>query len=256
MAPDDGQSWYSRARWWAQGVMDLVWPPDDRCGVCAAKTAPGPDALPICPGCLGQMRFPAGLARCALCCRPLRRPGLMCPECTQPDRPFARVFALSLYQEPLRSAIIRFKFWRRPQLAAPLGRALAAAVRQWPGYTTCTAVVPMPVPARRLSERGFNQAERLARAVAADLSLPLRTGWLARTRYSPAQSALSRAGRLQNLRGAFRARLPRPGLERVLLVDDVFTTGATAWAACQALRAAGAAEVYVAVLAVSDQPVY
>jgi ComF family protein len=110
-------------------------------------------------------------------------------------------------------------------------------------------VVPVPLHWLRRWGRGYNQSEAVARALADRLGLPCRT-WLVRTRPTPTQRAQSAAARWENVRGAFRARRGA-ALQgtRVLLVDDVLTTGATGDAAATALRQAGAAQVVLAVLA-------
>lgn len=111
-------------------------------------------------------------------------------------------------------------------------------------------VVPMPLSRSRRRERGFNQAERIARQVARRACLPLADRALWRTGQRPPQAGLSAPARRRNVRGVFRARLPRSlHGARALLVDDVLTTGATAEAASGALLRAGAGEVDVLTLA-------
>jgi ComF family protein len=111
-------------------------------------------------------------------------------------------------------------------------------------------VIPVPLSRGRRRERGFNQAELVARAVAREAGLPLRARVLKKTKERPPQAGLSAAARRTNVQSAYRARLPRSLQGKtLLLVDDVLTTGATAEAAARALLAAGAGAVDVLTLA-------
>jgi ComF family protein len=110
-------------------------------------------------------------------------------------------------------------------------------------------VVPVPLHWRRRWQRGYNQSEALARPLAARLGLSCRPWCLRRIRHTPQQPSQRAAGRLENVRGAFRARGGVLAGRTILLVDDVLTTGSTASEAARALRQAGARRVVVAVLA-------
>lgn len=148
-----------------------------------------------------------------------------------------------LYGGPLADAIRRFKYGGRSELAGPLGELLAARARTHAGRVDL--VVPVPLHRRRLRERGFDQAALLARPVACELGVRLAFA-LRRTRHTRAQAGLGASARASNVRGAFAAP-PLSG--RVLLIDDVRTTGSTLAACADALREAGAEEVTPLVLA-------
>ena len=125
-----------------------------------------------------------------------------------------------------------------PAMAAPMARELALTI------PAPFALAPVPLHPARLRERGYNQAELLAREVASTLGAPLRTDLLRRTRATEAQvGAASRTARVRNVEGAFAARAALDG-EAIVLVDDVTTTGATLESAASALLAAGAGSVY------------
>jgi ComF family protein len=130
---------------------------------------------------------------------------------------------------------------------------MAAHLAAWP--LAIDSVLPVPLHCDRLAERGFNQAEALAREVANTLRLPLIADGLARVRMTEQQARLDARARAENMRGAFRWQGAAPP-RRILLVDDVLTTGATMGACAEALRAAGAEMVYGLALARSrnDQP--
>lgn len=158
------------------------------------------------------------------------------------------------YAYPWSSLVARFKFQGEPAWAALLGQRLA----QVPGVADAVAaadlVLPMPLAAGRLAARGFNQALLLARAIAPRKA---EAALLLRLRETAAQTDLDRAAREANVRGAFGIEPLRLGEvrgRRLLLVDDVMTSGASLHAAARALLAAGAAEVRAAVVARTDEP--
>jgi len=154
------------------------------------------------------------------------------------------------YAGPIREGIHVLKFDPEPALAPELGAMIADAVERQPFRETPGVVVPIPLHRRRRRRRGFNQAELLARMVSRRLAVPLETRTLRRVRDTPSQIGQGKAARRRNVRGAFRCRSGRrlAGV-RVLLVDEVLTTGATLAEAARALRRAGALGVTAAVLA-------
>jgi ComF family protein len=172
-----------------------------------------------------------------------------CERCLRRPPPFLFARAPFLYGGALREAIHRYKY----QGAWELGRALASLFARGARELELGAfdlVAPVPLHPRRLAERGFDQTVPLARAVARAHRLPFGSRVLTRVRHTPPQALLSGEARRVNVRGAFA--VPRPqrvlGL-RVLLVDDLLTTGATAAECARALLAAGADQVAVVVLA-------
>ncbi len=146
----------------------------------------------------------------------------------------------------LRDAVHRLKYHSRQRMARPLGALLADHLHIHP--LPCDALVPVPLHPHRLAERGFNQAELLAREVARATGLPLLVGPLVRIRATRQQALLDTSGRIANVADAFVWRGPPPPA-CVALVDDVLTTGATVNACAQALRASGARDVYALALA-------
>jgi len=151
-----------------------------------------------------------------------------------------------VFEGPLRHALHQLKYHRRQRVARPLGTLMAAHLRAQP--LPCDALIPVPLHRQRLIERGFNQAELLAREVAEATGLPLIVGPLVRIRATRQQASLNMADRIENVADAFVWK-GSPPPARVVLVDDVLTTGATVNACAAALRAAGAREVYALALA-------
>jgi ComF family protein len=190
-----------------------------------------------CPGCDGDLSATA-VGFCAACA-PLIEPAAPLPRAAEPAAAFA-------YGGPMADAILRLKYAGRTEIAKVLGALLAEAARVHAGQID--RVVPLPLHARKLRERGFNQSALLARPVARALGVTLDTASLRRVRPTEEQAGLTRQRRVENVRGAFSARRSVAG-ERVLLIDDVRTTGATLEAAADALRAAGCREVRTLALA-------
>lgn len=144
------------------------------------------------------------------------------------------------YQEPLSQVIHRFKYEGYFALAEPLAEFLIAG---WPVWDQPPdLVVPIPLHPRRRRQRGYNQSELLARPLSRALAIDCDPAVLSRTRYTAPQVGLGPEARHDNVRGAFSARPVVDGC-RVLLIDDVLTTGATMKSAAEALLTAGAAAV-------------
>ena len=179
----------------------------------------------------------------------------LCDACRRRPPAFERLIAPWSYRPPLSEVAKALKFGRLPHLGGRLARPLAAALRTERGVGVgpgaCEVVVPVALHWRRRLARGYDQAERIARPLARELGLPCRAA-LVRVRRTPPQTALARDARRANVRGAFRVRrhlVGRVAGRRVLLVDDVATTGATLDAAARALLAAGARAVVAAAVA-------
>ena len=162
------------------------------------------------------------------------------PDGRAPPASLAQVQIAYVFQSPLREAVHQLKYRKHQRIARPLGRLLASHMAAQAGaYDAVTAI---PLHQSRLAERGFNQAESLAREVAAALRLPLIGGALVRLRATEQQAKLNANGRAENMRDAFGWRgAPPPA--RVILVDDVYTTGATMGACAEALLTAGSRSV-------------
>jgi ComF family protein len=150
------------------------------------------------------------------------------------------------YLPPLQDAICLFKYRGKVALASPLARLM---ISRLPALGVVDLVMPVPLHPRRLREREFNQALLLADRIARHLVVPLSYDNLVRTTPSPAQTTLTRKERLKNLRGAFAARQPDTiAGKRILLIDDVFTTGATVNECAKTLRKAGSGDVFIVTL--------
>jgi ComF family protein len=169
-----------------------------------------------------------------------------CGECLRQSPPFSRVLNYGLYSGALSEAIHLLKFSGLRRLARPLGRLLAELP-----IPEMDGIVPVPVSTKTLRERGFNQTLLLARSLSHHLSIPVRMNFLFKKKETPPQIGLSARERVRNLRNSFEVK-GRLGKHRLILLDDVMTTGATARECARTLRKAGAEEVVVVTLARSS----
>jgi len=176
-----------------------------------------------------------------------------CPACQESRPSFTRAVAYGSYDGELRELIHLLKYDGVVPAAKVLGRMLAQAIQKLDLAPGPLLVIPVPLHRSKKRQRGFNQAELIARKALRRLSLPdaqLASGILARSRTTASQIGLTRPQRAENIRGAFRVAHPGKVAGRnVLLVDDVLTTGTTVSECARILRKAGAKEVWVATAA-------
>ncbi len=231
-------------------IQDLIFPAGSLCPLCGRPGDPGQ----LCPACLrAWAELGRGMEICPHCGRfgNFSSGAGLCPECEGERPPFVLARGVAPYAGPVRDALHLFKFAGKRELAAPLGALMAALAADHFPCRLFAGAVPVPLHPSREKERRFNQAALLAAAVARELRLPLVDRALLRGRETPSQTSLSRAGRRVNLAGAFLPGEDAPRLrgKTVLLVDDVYTTGATAAECCHTLMEAGVSSVYVVTLA-------
>ncbi len=221
----------------------------DACPGCRVDLRPG-DAEPLCPACRGAAR---PIERACVLCGVAVDGGARCFRCrTKSLGALNLIRAAVAYESPVPALVHAFKYRGRRRLAAPLAGWMAAAWAERPELKAFDVLVPVPLHAERLKERGFNQSELLARELGARLDLPVEQPLVRARRTSPQARIEDRAAREANLDGAFAAGAAFAGLlegGRYLLIDDVCTTGATLKACAAALRDAGAEDVGAFVLA-------
>lgn len=190
---------------------------------------------------------------CAACDAPIASDGTFCDACRPADDHEksssvieAPLIVAGSYAEPLSTAIVRFKYGGRPELARPLARLLTPLLRER-SLAPGAIFVPVPLHPKRLAERGYNQAGLLAQELARATGRAFRPRLLARTRDMEHQVGKSRVARLENAIGSFSLRQASPS--PVVLVDDVITTGSTVRACAHALTRGGVRLVMVVALA-------
>lgn len=228
-----------------RGLLDLLLPPLDAAGTPAITGGLPAEAwsrivfleAPVCDGCGAPWDYDPG-------------PGVRCAACMARPRAFDRARAACLYDEHSRDLVLKLKHADRTDLAPVLARWLLRAGRDL--LAEAELIVPVPLHRWRLLSRRYNQAAEVARPLGDLAGVPVLPDALARVRRTESQGGKSAGGRRRNVAGAFAVPPGRRGRiagRRLLLVDDVLTTGATAHACARALKAAGAAAVDLAVIA-------
>ena len=207
-------------------ILDFVFPP--RCAACRRR----------------------GALLCAACCAACR----LVPDTANQEqhRRLASPFLAStagayIFEGPVREAIHLLKYHRRARVAVPLGDLLARYLAANP--VTVDAIVPVPLHPDRLQLRGYNQAALLGQRLAHQTAVPLLDRHVLRVRHTSQQADLNRVERRANVAAAFAWRSDRRPPPRILVIDDVLTTGATVEAVAQALHVAGARTVHALALA-------
>lgn len=223
-------------------TLDILFPP--HCYFCGT---PLDGHKYICSDCLGALKKVSGPV-CARCGKPAAEAGRLCPQCAAGEREFFLARSYGQYRPDtlLSKAITGMKYRGERALATELGPLLnqgltGELVRRG------ELITYVPLTDRKLRERGFNQAKLLARYLAQEVDLPLVEA-LMKTRETQPQAELGRKERRTNLKDSF-APVRTIHRDEVLLIDDVFTTGATATECSKALKHAGAKRVYVVTLA-------
>jgi ComF family protein len=207
-----------------------------RCAVCAAWPSE-----PVCEDCV--QRFAQPRPRCRTCSLCLDAPVAQCGECLRRPPPLDACFAAVSYGYPWADLVTDFKFGQQPAWAKTFATLMRSMPWVEPALEQADVVVPVPLWPARLAWRGFNQALQIARALE---PAKARADLLLRIRDTQAQSTQGRRERDANLQGAFAVdplQSHRVRGRRVVLVDDVMTTGATLFEAAQAMRTSGAAHI-------------
>lgn len=236
-----------------RSLLDALYPP--RCHACdrplgASRDAGSDRARSLCGACVADLS-PVGSPRCPVCGIPF--PGTRgedhpCGACLAHPPAFDGLQGLYLYEGPVQKAVHRLKYGHRTSVAGAFGPEMGRVAVGWLGPGEGLRVMPVPLHPKRLRERGFNQSLLLARHVAGALGCPLDFLSLRRVKWTVPQAGLSREERKRNVQGAFAVRGGvRKG--RVLLVDDVATTGDTLAMCSRTLKKAGYASVHCLTLA-------
>ena len=229
--------------WWRR-ACDIVWPRN-----CPFCSCPLSDVEPgiVCPDCLASAKL-IEPPFCRQCASPftgtVTGETFVCGYCQDLRFYFSRAVAACRAEGVVRDCILRFKYQREMYFGPHLVDWLQVAARRWIDWREVDAIVPVPLHSRKQRQREFNQSEYLADALGKVLNIPVVKRRLRRVKDTSTQTKLSAEARARNMRGAFAVRDETAFAgKRLVLLDDVFTTGATLDSCAKALRSAGAREV-------------
>ena len=219
-------------------LLDLVYP--KRCPICGQ---PAPFGSGICPEC--RRRLPIiETKRCGKCGKPVEDFEKLCPDCAKGEHLYDRGLGIYMYDETMRRAISELKYKGRREYGEVFGELVCENARSELMYWKPDCLIPIPLHPLRARERGYNQAEVIAHAISEKSGIPTRTDILIRMMETDRMKELSAKDRTNNMIRAFSAAGDCRGLRRVVLIDDIYTTGATIDAASAVLRSAGIDEIY------------
>jgi ComF family protein len=241
-------SMQSRLRGMREALASLAFPAP--CRICARMLDTG-NFVPFCHSCVTELTQTLPEPLCSRCGRPIVSQAVsdavsppLCHLCRRGAYDFDLARSYGAYTPSMARSILMLKYGEATPLGGWFAKLLVRLVEREPKAFIADVLVPVPLHPSRLRERGYNQAELIARPLARILHIPFRSYLLVRTRPRPDKLRLTRRERWETVRGAYATR---EGVQvdklRVLLVDDVFTTGATLDACSRALRGGGAVQV-------------
>ena len=222
------------------GLVNLLYP--RRCPVCHEAVSPmGRWICLDCEGVFSYIKEPI----CLKCGKELGEDEReLCYDCESRERVFEASTALMNYDLTAKDSMVYFKYKGRKEYADFYAEALIRArgdrILRWKPQL----ILPIPIHRSRRRVRGYNQAEEIAKRLGKHLGIPVRNDILVRRRRTEAQKELGAAGRERNLEKALDVTASLEGVKRILVVDDIYTTGSTLQACARALKKAGAEKVY------------
>lgn len=234
--------------WW--DVLDFIYP--QRCPVCQTALSSGRELM--CQNCMFKFREKKRLLGpyCPSCKRQLPSLSDGC-ECEESDPALEALFSLGVYDEEMKALIENFKYKRKRRLGSFLSELLSESLLDSAKLPRADFIVAVPLHKRKLRERGFNQSKIIASQLSEKLGIPALSDSVIRKRNTRTQTGLSREERRKNVKDAFKltGKVDLKG-RRLLLVDDVLTTGATMSECARTLKSAGAERIWGVTLAVAS----
>jgi ComF family protein len=230
-----------------EAMLDIIYPKDRACAVCGNKLE-NSTMLGVCAWCMDILPLITD-PFCEKCGKPKKADNEICVECDGVHNHFERAMSVFEYTAGVQRLIYRFKYRGEQHLSYVFGGFLAKRLKEQKNWDY-SALVAVPLHRKRHRERGFNQSALLAKEIALRLDVPVLFDALSRTKETSVQAGLGRQERFANLSQAFSVN-DKSGIQgkRVVLVDDIFTTGSTVNECSRVLLEAGAEKVYVLTVA-------
>ena len=228
-------------------LLDLLYPP--RCPFCEEALPVGERVHRTCAEAVPRIRG----SRCICCGKPVGEGERLCGDCSENRHSFDAGFGAFVYDGTVRDALLALKFRGKKEYADALGQMTAKEAEPFLKKWNVEMLLPVPMHPAKQRKRGFNQAEALAVSIGRCISLPVVRNVLVRTRGTEAMKALEAEDRKRNLRSAFRVNhAEKIRGKNICLIDDIYTTGATADACAEACSAAGASRVVFVTTGIGD----
>lgn len=235
---------------WVHTLLDLIYPP--RCIFCTT-IIPIQQEKGICNKCKKSLPFIEGKA-CQKCGKPIQdlKGRTICFDCVKTSPIYERGWSVFIYEGMVKETIYRFKYGGHREYAKYLGHLMTKRIKS-EELLEVDLIIPIPIHINRKRKRGYNQAEELAKVVSKELGIPMDTSIITRIKDTKPQSGLSIVQRQNNIKKAFQIK-DKINLEqmKILLVDDIYTTGTTINYCSTLLKKRGAKEIYFLSLSIGQ----
>lgn len=226
-----------------EGVLDIFYP--KRCVICDQVLASREEYL--CKHCISLPRF-IGEDYCMKCGKPVKNEEEYCMDCKDKKTTYLYGRSTFVYDHFMRTSVSRFKYHGRQEYAKYYAHEMYQRFGAWMKAVKADALIPVPIHRERFRQRGFNQAESIAKELSRLSKIPVLSGFLMRIKNTLPQKELSEKERFQNLQQAFQVASCKEKLYKemkcVIIIDDIYTTGSTIEACSQILRKWGIEKIY------------